>query len=322
MRKNKPGPQWLLRGPGGFKVSPMNNGKVKSKKQGKRSFKASPIRARKRRSRAEIQAIRDVLKEITSLYNPMTVRQCFYQLVFRGAIDKSELEYKNTVCRLLVEMRRSGEIPPHFIADNTRWMRKPETFHSLSQMLDETRKFYRRALWDSQKVYVECWLEKEALSGVLWDVTSEWDVPLMVTRGYPSYSFLFEASLALKGAGKPCHLFYLGDHDPSGLDIDRFVEQQLRELAPEVELHFERIAVTPDQIEEMGLPTRPTKKTDSRSKSFEGDSVEVDSIDPEELRELCREKILSYIDKAAMERLRIVEKAEKSTLMEMIENMG
>ena len=87
-------------------------------------------------------------------------------------------------------MRRAQEIPFDWLADNKRWMRKPMSYESLADMLNEQTQFYRRVLGSNQADYVEIWLEKDVLSGVLYSVTSEFDVPLMVTRGYPSLSFL------------------------------------------------------------------------------------------------------------------------------------
>jgi hypothetical protein len=123
--------------------------------------------------------IRAELYEVLEQDHPMTVRQVFYQMVSRGAIAKTEAEYKGTVIRLLTAMRKSREMPFGWIADNTRWMRKPRTYRSLRGMLAEQAKFYRRALWDDQQVYVEIWLEKDALAGVLYDETEVWDVALM-----------------------------------------------------------------------------------------------------------------------------------------------
>jgi hypothetical protein len=100
-----------------------------------------------------------------------------------GVIAKTEGEYKITVVRLLGDMRRNGEIEFDWIAGNTRWMRKPRTFSSLENMLKRTAEAYRRSVWDNQECYVEIWLEKDALAGVLYEETGAWDVPLMVTRG-------------------------------------------------------------------------------------------------------------------------------------------
>jgi hypothetical protein len=259
------------------------------------TYGASPIKSR-RRSKADIQAIRDVIVDVVGDRRPMTVRQVFYQLVTRGVIGKTEAEYKTTVCRLLVEMRRDDTIPYDWIADNTRWMRKPDTHDSMRSMLHNCQRTYRRALWNDQDAYVEVWLEKEALAGVLVDVTDKWDVPLMVTRGYPSVSFLHSAGEQIASLDCPAYLYYFGDHDPSGRDIDRFVERELRRHAPDADLTFRRVAVLKRQIEQYGLQTRPTKKTDSRAKSFDGESVEVDAIDPDTLRALCEKCITRHID--------------------------
>jgi hypothetical protein len=48
---------------------------------------------------------------------------------------------------------------------------------------------------------------------------------------------------------------------------------------------LKRLAVTEEQIDEWNLPTRPTKRSDSRARSFGSSvSVELDAIDPRRLR--------------------------------------
>src|SRR6185295_6764294 len=157
---------------------------------------------------------------------------------------KTEAQYKNTICRLLGLMRRERVIPFGRIADNTQWMRKPRTYSTFESALERTAETYRRALWDNQADYVEVWLEKDALAGVLYEETESWDVPLMVTRGYPSISYLYEAAESIAAEQKPAYLYYFGDYDPSGIDITRAVESGIREFAPEAEIYFERLAVT------------------------------------------------------------------------------
>jgi hypothetical protein len=205
------------------------------------------------------------------------------------------------------------------IADNTRWQRKPTTHSSLADALHRTQGAYRRSLWDNQDVHVEVWLEKDALAGVLYQVTGEWDVPLMVTRGYPSLSHLYDTATSIRAEGKPARLYTFGDYDPSGLDIPRNVELRLREFAPEVDIGFERVAVTAEQIVSMGLQTRPTKKTDSRSRGFAGESVEVDAIPPRQLRDLVSHCIPRHIDNARLRLMMEAEQAERGTLAQIIE---
>jgi hypothetical protein len=270
----------------------------------------------KRRTKPDINRIRQTIYDILEADNPATVRQVYYRLVSQGQIAKTEAEYRSTV-RLLTSMRLADQIPFNWIADNTRWMRKPRTFPSAEAAIQRTAEAYRRSIWDEQDVYVEIWLEKDALAGVVWEVTSQWDVPLMVTRGYCSLSFLHQAAQAIAAKAKPSCLYYLGDFDPSGLDISRSVEGRLREFAPDAVIHFERVAVTQEQIQDLHLPTRPTKASDTRSKRFAADSVEVDAIPPTRLRNLVRGCIEQHIDRARLERLKLVERRERALLQDI-----
>jgi hypothetical protein len=265
-----------------------------------------------------MDTIRAAIYNIVAADHPMTVRQVFYQLVSRGAIPKTEAQYKTTVVRLLSLMRRDYQIPFGWIADNTRWMRKPTSYSNLQQFLDSTNRTYRRDVWARQDVYVEVWLEKEALAGVLYQETQSWDVPLMVTRGYPSLSFVYEAASAMESEDKPVHLYYFGDYDPSGFDIERTVQEGILEFAPGIDLTFERVAVTPEQVEEWSLPTRPTKRTDTRARNWEGRSVEVDAIPPRKLRTLARERIEQHVDQHQHNLLKLVEREERRLLSDVM----
>ena len=250
----------------------------------------------------------------------MTVRGVFYQAVSRGLVAKTENEYSNTIDRLLVNMRESGELPYQWITDNGRWMRKPRSYSSLETMLYHSHQMYRRALWDSQRNYVEVWIEKDAMSGVFYDVTSKWDVPLMVTRGYPSLTFLYEAAETIDGTEKPAFIYYFGDYDPSGVNIFETVERKIQQRTKSW-IHIERIAVTPEQIERYSLPTRPTKKTDRRAGNFKGDSVELDAMTPNVLRQIAENCITQHIDNDALDGVLMAESAEKETLSRIIEGM-
>jgi hypothetical protein len=237
----------------------------------------------------------------------------YYQLVSLQYIAKTELEYTQTTCRLLKRMRLDGTIPFSWIADNTRWQRKPKSFSSLEEAMENCAAIYRRSVWDDQDVYVEIWTEKDALAGVLIEETRKWDVPLMVSRGFSSLTFIHDSAEYIKDLGKPAYLYYFGDHDPSGLLVDKNIEKWLRYFAPDAEIHFERVAVTRRQIRELKLPTRPTKPS-SHNKSFVGNSVEVDAIPPNILRGLVRDCIEQHVDRRKYEVLKVAEKSEREAL--------
>jgi hypothetical protein len=279
-------------------------------------YQASHIK-RSRSTRAGIAERRRALLEIIAEQRPMTVRQVFYQATVRGIVEKAESGYAK-VQTDLVEMRRSGQLPYSWLADNTRWQRRPRTFSSIEQALADTARFYRKSLWDDIGSYVEIWLEKDALAGVVMPVTSEYDVPLMVARGYASLSFLHSAAEQIADLDVPAYIYHLGDYDPSGVNAAEKIGQTLRELAPNAEIHFQRIAVTPRQIIEWKLPTRPTKQSDTRSKGFGDISVELDAIAPEMLRGLVRTYIEDHLPEHQLRILKVAEESERSMLLNFV----
>jgi hypothetical protein len=109
---------------------------------------------RHRATKTEVEQRRQSLLKIIGQMRPMTVRQAFYQASVRGIVDKSDAGY-DKVQTDLVEMRRAGVLSYDWLADNTRWQRKPRTFHSVEQALSDTASFYRKALWTAADAYVE-----------------------------------------------------------------------------------------------------------------------------------------------------------------------
>ena len=75
------------------------------------------------------------------------------------------------------------------------------------------------------------------------------------------------------------------------------------------------------QIEAWNLPTRPTKKTDTRSKTFKGGSVEADAIPPADLRALVEEAITQHIDKEVLRTTTVAEESERELLRAWVEQL-
>ena len=251
----------------------------------------------------------------------MTARQIFYQLVTRGIIDKTENEYQNTVIRLMSEMRLDGSLPFDFVVDESRRARITRTFDSVADAVNQTAEFYRRSALAQADCYLEIWLEKDALAGVLWEVTSEYDVPLMVSRGMPSLTFLHGSALEVRRAAearKSTYIYQFGDHDPSGVLIPRTIKRRLDEMCQRMDCsapYVKRVALTVEQIAAFDLPTRPTKRRgNNHAHGFKGDPVELDALPPRELRAIAREVIERHISPAATEALRIAEDSERELL--------
>jgi hypothetical protein len=274
-----------------------------------------------RRSKADIAAIRDTIIKVIEDDPPMTVRQVFYQLVARGVIDKTEQQYQGTVIRLMTEMRLAGDLPYNWVVDESRRARITQTYDDVADAIEQTVRFYRRSALKQSDDYLEVWCEKDALAGSLWDVTSEYDVPLMISRGMPSLTFLRGTAEAIQSAaehGKQSFIYQFGDHDPSGVLIPQTIERRLNEMCDELGCqppYVERVALTEAQIEFHRLPTRPTKREgNSHANKFTGRSIELDALPPRILRDMVRDVIERHVSAEQTLALREAEASERELL--------
>lgn len=273
-------------------------------------------RSSNRRNREEIDKLyTGIVRTIQEVQPPVTLRQLFYAMLPLGLYPKIEKSYKMLAYHT-AKMRRDGLIPYHWFSDSTRWQRKPHTYSGLEEMLEIAAQTYRRALWTEQDERIEIWIEKDALASVFYQITAPYDVPLMVTRGFSSMSFIYEAAEAIKELGKRTHIYYFGDFDPSGVLISKDLERKLKGHGAPV--RFERVAVNEPQIAVWDLPTRPTKRSGSHSKQFDSDrSVELDAVPPTTLRALIENCITNHLPAGELERLQVIEAAERESLHAM-----
>lgn len=253
-----------------------------------------------------------------SRHSPVTVRQLFYAATVAGlpGIQKDDNGY-SAIQQQVLKLRRAGRMPYAHIADLTRFMRKPRTHGGIAEALEETAMLYRRALWRDLPFHVEVWVEKDALAGSLTPVTSEFDVPLMVCRGFTSETFAHDAVLEWAHIGKVVHVYHLGDFDRSGQDAANDLEKKLLGFAAErgLTVFFERLGVTVGQIFSMNLPTREPKRKTVADQRWPWDfACELDAIPPDELRAMLRERLETYIPAAQMKVLTAAEESERSLL--------
>ncbi len=267
----------------------------------------------KRRTKNQLDVIRSRIYAELQKLHPQTLRGVFYVLESAGIVEKSEAGYR-MVARLSGSMRLSGELPFQWLADNTRFTLLHDSFNNMVDFLDHAQKLYRRDLLATSEVYIEIWTEKDAIASLLSDAAGHFDVPVFVNRGYPSLTYLYNSAMNIANIGKPCYIYYFGDSDPSGKDIERVTEKRLREFAPSAEIHFERAAVNDDQIRLLNLHTRPPKKSDPRNNNYSGPIVEVDAVRADILQDICMERIAQHISQEKMTRLRMIEAEENQTL--------
>jgi hypothetical protein len=255
--------------------------------------------------------------------SPVTVRGLYYQAEVAGipGITKSDGDY-DKVQQQILKLRRAGRLPYSDISDLTRWMRKPTTFNDVEEMLRSAAATYRKSLWFDSNDYVEIWCEKDALAGTIYPVTSEYDVPLMVTRGFSSETFAYSAIEWHENDARNYYVYYLGDFDRAGQDaasslcekLFRFWEENPR-IVEDTEINFEVLAVTEKQIQEMGLSTRKPKRNTMADQRWPHDfACELDAIDANTLRDLVRTCIEKHLPPEQLKILKVAEESERELL--------
>lgn len=244
----------------------------------------------------------------------LSLRQLYYQLVSKNIVENTERSYKN-VGSIVSDARLAGRIDWGMIKDRGREMLKNPHWDNPSDFMRSVAPQYQTDLWANQPAYVEVMVEKQALEGVLEPVCRRLDVPFTANKGYSSSSALYEASkrfLERYQDGKQCHVIYLGDHDPSGIDMSRDVEDRLDQFVKiangekfnpsdefkSVTMH--RVALNMDQVRKLRPPENPAKLSDSRAgayiSKFGDKSWELDAIEPRSLADIVDQAVVDIMD--------------------------
>lgn len=259
-----------------------------------------------KRTRGAWVSILRVLSELVDEL-PIQPRAVFYQVETRGQIPKTE-QGVSKIQNILTKMRKDRVLSCSLISDGSREINELQTFDDVQNFLQIVGRSYRINPWLSQREAPIIGLEKEGLTGIFESVTHEYRVPLCALRGFSSIAFAEDIAQKMEyflERGVHPVLCYFGDYDPSGECIPQALMNTLRETFGVTDFSFEQIALTPEQISEWNLPTRPLKKPkpgeqgDPRLKKWTGGeiSVEIDVLKPGIIRELVRSAIVSHMDR-------------------------
>lgn len=233
----------------------------------------------------------------------LTLRQLYYQFVARGLVENTQQSYKR-IGDIVNNARMAGLMSWSYIVDRTRNLVSSTHWDSPKEIIESAAYGYAIDKRADQEVYVEVWVEKEALAGVIGRASRKVFVPYFSCRGYVSQSEQHAAALRFKKqieAGQKVVVVHLGDHDPSGIDmtrditdriarfltvelgligwsdpLDPYWDQEMLRDSQVVDAEFgeefedaplfqvRRIALNHDQVRQYNPPPNPAKLTDSR----------------------------------------------------------
>ncbi len=274
----------------------------------------------KRLSKLKAEALDNRLLEIAEAEQPTSVRGMYYMAMGAGLIDKDSQNKRNNYMRVqrrVLQLRRDGRIPYFWITDGSRKVYRHLRFDDPDDFADYAADIYRKDYWTTSPVRVEVWVEKDAMAGKLTPVVrDEFGLGLFVSRGFASETYLQEAGVQIRHDGRPTYVYLLTDFDASGVEIAEAVERELVKHAAPVDVFVERIAATPDQIQEFGLITQPVTRTDTRARRFierfGSETVELDAIPATAVRRMVRDAIERHMDQRRLSTLRMVEREERN----------
>ncbi len=268
-----------------------------------------------------IERCNQILDDYSDQGYQLTLRQLYYQLVSKDIIPNQTEEYSKLSTTMVVA-RMGGLTDWEAIEDRVRIPYLEYAVNSVNQALDDTLNQYKRNRQEGQDLYVEIWTEKDAVSNILKRITDSFHIRLMVNRGYSSCSAMYRSAKRFLHCGiRKGMILYVGDHDPSGLDMLRDIEDRMYEFYVE-ELEIIPVALTMEQIKEFDPPPNPAKISDPRAKwyiSKHGNSSwELDALNPKALHDIVSKAVRENINMEQYSHMIIEETEDKKQLKELI----
>ncbi len=277
---------------------------------------------RARRTKAQIERLDEQILAVLDEDHPQSVRHVFYRMTnprLDEVIEKSERGYRHVLDRV-VKLRRTNRLPYGWISDASRRCYHTPTYRDEADFLRSVKEHYRADLWHLSDYYCEVWTESRSIAGIIQDECRELAVSLYPAGGFTSLTLAYQSAEAINhySAEREAVILYIGDYDPAGVLIDGSIESELREhLSQNINLHFKRIAITPEQIEEFDLPTKPRKQSDRRALHIH-QTVEAEAMPANLLRDLLRENIEALLPDRAL----AISKVEEQSARDYFETIA
>lgn len=270
-----------------------------------------------------IELVNSVIDEYAAQGYELTLRQVYYQLVARGYIPNNERSYKN-LGNLINDGRLAGLIDWYAIVDRTRNIKRNAHWEDPQSVIESAKYSYMLDRWQHQPNYVEVWVEKDALIGIVSQICRKLDVPHFSCRGYTSQSEMWAAAQRFinQDHRESRTIIHLGDHDPSGIDMTRDIRERLALFGADVDV--KRVALTMEQIERFSPPPNPTKLTDARASGYISEygheCWELDALEPKIITSLIRNEVTALMDADLFEEVEHREQTDKSNIQLVCDN--
>lgn len=270
-----------------------------------------------------INLVNQVVDEYKAQGYELTLRQAYYQLVARGYIPNNERSYKN-IGNLINDGRLAGLIDWYSITDRTRYLRGHSHWDEPADVIASAKYSYNLDKWKGQPNYVEVWVEKDALVDIVGQACDPIDTPYFSCRGYTSQSEMWGAAQRFirQGYRERRIIIHLGDHDPSGIDMTRDIQERLNMFGADV--YVKRVALTMNQIDQYNPPPNPAKLSDSRChaymEQFGDESWELDALEPSVITNLIRNEVTAFRDDVIYQEVCDREHREKEELQMLVDN--
>lgn len=291
-----------------------------------------------------IHKANSILNSFRSQGYNLTLRQLYYQFVSQNILPERWADKKtgstnnkrayDNLGSLMSKARKGGLIDWNYLEDRTRNLQGIRRYANAGEAIRDAADTFHLDWWKDQEYRVEVWVEKEALVDVVGKAANSRDCRFIACKGYMSDSEMWLAgNRRMVNAhldGQVPVILHLGDHDPSGVDMSRDIEERIRMFMDEDELNwhgygqhliFERIALNMPQIIAANYPKNPAKTTDTRSTGyidhFGPSSWELDAVPPQQLRKIITDAIDTFIsDIKAWNAVRYEEKDQADKMLE------
>jgi len=253
---------------------------------------------------------------------PTSARFIFYELEGRGVVPKVYIKADGTVAArtpaqdvadALYHVREKDIVPWAWVVDETRDLKSWEYAADAYVYVTTQLEYFRLDLWGGEPPpLVLC--ESRSLAGILRNITSTYLCPIAATNGQVRGFLHTDIGPLIARAKNTQRIFYLGDLDYSGGQIEANTREVLEEYGG---LEWEKVAITKQQAEEKNLTV--IKKPDKRFRPVQYfDAIETEALRQVEIQRILRARLSAELPEP-LEGVRVREDKQRAGVLVKLE---